>query len=185
MANFLPLVQDRAFAERKYERLRDLARAESENFWRRQGINVRFERFSPEAFQAVDDEWARRGRQVSWDWPDQFVYRRRKRPTRWDLALWVDPDLLAMALGYASRHGKTILYLEGVERLPGNHPYSTLVIPMVLDATERYARYLGSKSVVLIRPHPKLVPKYVAAGYTMRYVAAFKEYAAVRALEAS
>ncbi|MEX3630256.1 MAG: hypothetical protein VB138_13185 [Burkholderia sp.] len=145
--------------------LRDLARTDAEIFWRDQGLDVRFERFSTEAFQAIRQTWMPRGRVVDWDWADQFVYRRRKRPTRWDLALWADPDLLALAMGYGSRHGKTILYLEGIERIPGQHPYAPFVVPMVLDATERYARHLESKSVVLIRPHPKLIPKYEAAGY--------------------
>ncbi|WP_186031966.1 hypothetical protein [Burkholderia gladioli] len=185
MNRFLPPVANRAHAERKYEELRDSARAESEDLFRQQGLDVEFRRFSTDAFRFVNRTWARRGRRVAWDWAAHFVYRRRKRPTRWDLAIWSRRRLLAMALGYASKGGKTILYLEGVERLPGNHPYATMVIPMVLSATERYARLLGSKWVVLIKPHPKLIPKYVAAGYNIEYVAAFKEYAAVRALEAS
>ncbi len=56
--------------------------------------------------------------------------------------------------------------LEGVERLPGDHAYASLVIPMVLDATERYARLLRSRHIVLVKPHPKLMQKYEAAGYT-------------------
>jgi type IV secretory pathway protease TraF len=74
--------------------------------------------------------------------------------------------------------------LEGVERLPGDHAYASLVIPMVLDATERYARLLRSRHIVLVKPHPKLMQKYEAAGYTRQYVAAIKEYAAVKAVEA-
>ncbi len=185
MNSFLAAVPDRAHAERKYEILRDAARAESEALFREQGLDVEFRRFSTEAFRFVNRTWVRRGRRVAWDWAAHFVYRRRKRPTRWDLAIWSRRRLLAMALGYASKGGKTILYLEGVERLPGNHPYSTVVIPMILNATERYARKLGSKWVILIKPHPKLIPKYIAAGYNMEYVAAFKEIAAVRALEVS
>ncbi|WP_250479925.1 MULTISPECIES: hypothetical protein [unclassified Caballeronia] len=55
---------------------------------------------------------------------------------------------------------------------------------MVLDATERYARLLRSRHIVLIKPHPKLMQNYEAAGYNKKYVAAVTKYAAVKDVEA-
>lgn len=164
------LLHTRESAERRYELIRRRARLSAQRYARlRTRRNFKFKAFDVFAFKAVASQWEPRRRRVAWDWAGQFVYWRKKRPTRWDLAIWLGDELICLALGYASRPGKKILYLAGVERIPGDHPDAQFVLPMVIDATERYARRLGAAEVRILQPHPALEARYAVLGYTYTY----------------
>lgn len=120
-----------------------------------------------DALKAVGSQWLPYGRRVSWSWPEEFRYWRKKRHSRWNLAIWNGGELCLLALGAPSRR-KTILYFHGVERHPESRPYTPVLLLVALQVAEIYATLIGACEVRIREPHPKLVAKYESLGYTIQ-----------------
>lgn len=119
------------------------------------------------ALSSFRSQWNHGVRFVDWAWEDELLTWRKKRPSYWDMAIWHKQTLCGLALGGPSRR-RSRLYIEGIEANPENNPFKSLIIPIALMASERYAETIKSKEVWLVEPTGALVDIYIQAGYTVR-----------------
>jgi hypothetical protein len=102
-------------------------------------------------------------RHVDWDWnfANRYVYR---YPKAFDLAIWVGNTLCSLALGRPSYKG-TFMRLDFVEKTPGNCPFSSEMVPIIILAYETYAKRIGAKQFRIIDPiNDKVLRSYMQHG---------------------
>lgn len=119
------------------------------------------------ALSSFRSQWNSGLRMVDWDWEHELAIWRKRRPSYWDMAIWHKQTLCGLVLGGPSRR-RSRLYVEGIEASPENNPFKSLIIPIALLASERYAELINSKEVWLVEPAEALIDRYTKAGYTVR-----------------
>ena len=118
------------------------------------------------ALEFFEQNWVTSGRRVSWNWREELVKWKTRRPSHWEMAIWHRQTLCGLVLGGPSRR-RSRLYVEGIEGYPAPHPLKRQIIPVALIAAERYAVDIGCKEIWLVDPGP-LLDLYVKAGYHLR-----------------
>lgn len=105
------------------------------------------------------------GGPVGFSW-DLLAVHFRKRPKRFEVALWGGSTLCALAVGLPSR-GEDNLTLHFLERYWGTNPISGYIAPIVIDAADNYAAILGKRSLKIKNPVRGAVHIYETLGFEL------------------
>lgn len=100
-----------------------------------------------------------------WDW-DQLTRSALRRPSSFPVAVWSADQLLALAVGRASkrrpcgrRHTLSVHYIEA--HPDPRHVLRRRILGIVFDAAEEYGRAVGAERLRVVDPLPGLVPLYL------------------------
>jgi len=103
-------------------------------------------------------------RRVAWPWPEMIADWRRGHPARFEVAVWRDGILCALALGRPSPKA-THMSLHYLEANPDpGHPLRRKVAAVAITALDAYATVLGKHELRLVDPLPALIPFYCSPG---------------------
>jgi hypothetical protein len=147
----------RSSAEARYRDLRHLACLDAQGDLASAGVDVAFRPIDATALAA----WAAwQARRVAWPWPEMVADWRRGHPDRFEVAVWSNDVLCALALGRPAPKAAhmSLHYLEGSPD-PGN-PLRRKVAATVITALRAYAIVLGKEELRLVEPLAQLVPFY-------------------------
>ena len=136
------------------------------------GLDAELRSLDAPALAAFSSDWqAHPGRRVAWPWPDMTSDWRRTRPERFEVSVWSDGHLCALALGKPAPSAPhlSVHYLEG--NPDPAHPLRGRATPLVLAAAEAYALALGKTELRSMDPLPALVPHYCGSALGFRLVA--------------
>jgi hypothetical protein len=154
-------------AELRYQAIRAQARQAADEVLSAEGLlsaGFRSSAFDPEGLRRCA-QWP--DRTVShWDWSAIYGRYRRSEPSRFELAVWQDAVLCALAIGKSS---KTDAYVS-IDFLEGNpdirHPLKGKVIEIVTVHLEFFGAALGKREARLVSPiSDRLVEVYRDFGY--------------------
>lgn len=159
----------RAAAERAYAARRAEAFAAAQAKVTAAGIAAEIRPVvDPAALDAFAADWRDHpARRVAWPWPEMLARFRRDYPARFELAVWREGRLRALALGRpsASPLHCAVHYIER-DPDPGG-PLRSRVVPVVLEALQSYAETLGKAELRLMEPLPGLVAYYQRFGFNL------------------
>ena len=105
------------------------------------------------------------------NWWESGKWRRlvgQMRPylRRFELAIWHNGRLLALAIGRASR-GADNVTIHRLERCKDNNPLAGNASLIMTDAADNYARVIGRNRLKLKQPEPSLCIKYASFGFSL------------------
>jgi hypothetical protein len=84
---------------------------------------------------------------------------------RFEVAIWANGQVCGLALGRPSRGNQNVT-IHFVERDMGaNNPFGGLVIPVVADVANFYAKALGKELVKVKDPVFGAIPAYLKVGF--------------------
>ncbi len=138
---------------------------------RRSGSSAKFQHvnltdITERAIDFFEHNWHTPDRRVNWNWREELVKWKSRRPSHWEMAIWHRQTLCGLVLGGPSRR-RSRLYVEGIEAYPASHPLKRQIMPIALVAAERYAVSIGCKEIWIVDPGP-LLDLYGKAGYHFR-----------------
>lgn len=164
-----------AAVERRYSASRAHAFTAAEQRLAEAGIPTRLLSISSTALEQAA-AWEASGlRVVHWDWT-QAASDYRKRPNRFELAIWSSDGILCgLALGRCSP-GAQYASIEYVEAAPGDHPLKGRVIPAALSALAIYAEVIEKTEIRLIEPTEALIPIYEQYGFALESPPGQRQY---------
>lgn len=116
------------------------------------------------------DHWQRfwtghPARRYSWPWPEIAADYRNAHPDRFEVAIWSQRILCALAVGRIGSAYVGVNFLEGSPE--PNHPVRGYVTGTVMAVAERYAAATARGEVRFFDPLPELVPWYAKFGYSL------------------
>jgi hypothetical protein len=104
---------------------------------------------------------------AGWNFPwRRIVGQTRPYLRRFEVAIWQNGTLLALAVGRCSR-GPDNLTIHYLERLKDNNPLASYVSLIVADMAENYAKLLRKQRVKLKNPSDGLIIKYESLGFSL------------------
>jgi hypothetical protein len=163
----------RQAAEERYRQLRRLAFADATRLLTEVAIAVPGQLELREvALPALLDSLAKwesyPRRPVAWDWRKLLLHYRQNHSARFDLAVFANGLLSAIALGKPSKT-RAHCALDFVEASPDPcHALKGRVLPVVLTALERYCVAIGAPEMRLTEPLPALIGLYTGKyGFTV------------------
>jgi hypothetical protein len=156
----------RSSAEARYRETRRLAFQQAQEELADAGIGVDLRSIDAAAMEAFS-AWP--PRRVAWPWPDLAADWRKGHPDRFDLAVWSDGALCALAMGRpAPKAPHMSLHYMEANPDPVN-PLRRRVAAVVVTSLQAYAMVLGKRELRLIDPLPAVVPFYCSTrmGFTL------------------
>jgi hypothetical protein len=157
-------------AERRYDKLRNMALKATEETLQEQKINnIRLTTITLEALNATK-LWERSSiRQVNWNWLDGHSSFKFRYPKRFEIALWQANQLIGLSMGKPTYSG-TALRLDVIEAAPSDLGNRPSIFEMVILAYGVYARLINAKQIRIMNPiNDQVKAYYQTFGYT--YVA--------------
>jgi len=160
-------VHSRSRAEAEYRNLRGVAFQDATAFLLAAGVRAELRPIDAAALAAAE-LWT--GRRVGWPWHLMIPDWRRNYPKRFEVAIWRDGVLCALALGRPARKAPH-LSLYYLERNPDPaNPLRGQVTGAVLATLRAYAVVLGKAELRLMDPLPALIPRYCSAAFGFHLV---------------
>ena len=156
----------RSYTETRYRDLRRLAHRHAE----RQitsDMAIRISDIGPSAIDQYVRTWIEHpDRKTDFEWTEITQYF-RKRPDRFEAAIWSDDVLCGLAIGRPS-DGRDVMNLVFLEGCPEEaHPLKGMVHRAALEAAHAYGTAINSKILRLIDPIPPVIPLYQRIGFRL------------------
>lgn len=135
-------------AEHRYERLRKQALEIAQSAV---GNKFKMTQVTQQALESTE-RWIESGqRQYHWDWKSHYPYYRSMYPKRFEVALWEQDQLSAIALGRPT-YNATGLRLDIVEAMPRDLGARSNVFDPIILAYEVYARMINANHIRIMNP---------------------------------
>jgi hypothetical protein len=104
---------------------------------------------------------------ADWGFPwRKILGQTRPYLRRFEIAIWSDGRLLALAVGRASR-GPDNVTIHFIERAPRDNPLAGFTLPIVVDAADNYAKILERQRVKVKDPKPWTIVRYENLGFSL------------------